>query len=111
MLLRRSRKKHSRDVVCFHFQQWIEKYLKARLAEAGLPIAKIHDLERLLDLILPAEPSWELLRPWLAEASDFAVDIRYPGRSSTPEEARALQRATMHVRATVRLSLGIKAKP
>jgi HEPN domain-containing protein len=48
-LLRRSRKKHSRDLVCFHLQQCIEKYLKARLNEAGIPFPKTHDLERLLD--------------------------------------------------------------
>ncbi len=36
LLLRRSRKKHSRDIVCFHLQQCVEKHLKARLEEAGL---------------------------------------------------------------------------
>jgi hypothetical protein len=48
VMIRRSRKKHSRDIVCFHLQQCVEKYLKGRLEEAGLAIPKIHDLERLL---------------------------------------------------------------
>ena len=41
LTMRRSRKKHSRDIVCFHLQQWIEKYLKARLLEAGIEFPKI----------------------------------------------------------------------
>ena len=56
ILLRRSRKKHARDIVCFHLQQCLEKYLKARLEEVAISYPKTHDLERLLDLVLPVEP-------------------------------------------------------
>ena len=62
LLLRRSRKRGTRDIVCFHFQQCLEKYLKARLGEVGIPFPRTHDLERLLDLILPVEPLWAALR-------------------------------------------------
>ena len=37
------------DAVCFHAQQCVEKYLKARLCEAGERVPKIHDLNALLD--------------------------------------------------------------
>jgi HEPN domain-containing protein len=43
-LVRRSRKKHSRDIVCFHLQQCVEKYLKARLEEAAIVFPRTHDL-------------------------------------------------------------------
>lgn len=43
LLLRRSRRKHSRDIVCFHLQQCVEKYFKARLEEAELWFPKTHD--------------------------------------------------------------------
>lgn len=56
LTMRRSWKKHRRDIVCFHLQQWIEKYLKARLLEAGIEFPKSHDLERLLDLVAHVEP-------------------------------------------------------
>lgn len=36
------------DAVCFHVQQCVEKYFKARLEEASIHIPKTHDLERLL---------------------------------------------------------------
>ena len=63
LLLRKSRKKHSRDIVCFHLQQCVEKYLKARLEEASISFPKIHDLEKLLFLALTIEPAWASMRP------------------------------------------------
>ena len=42
--LNRVRKDPSYDAVCFHCQQIAEKYLKARLEEAGLAFARTHDL-------------------------------------------------------------------
>ena len=52
-----SKKKGTRGLVCFHLQQCLEKYLKARLVEAGLGFPRTHDLERLLDFILLNEPT------------------------------------------------------
>src|SRR5205814_6425866 len=82
LLLRRSRKKHSRDIVCFHLQQCVEKYLKARLEEAGTAYPKTHDLERLLDLAVAVEPTWAVYRPAMATITDYAVEVRYPGRTA-----------------------------
>ena len=107
LLLRRSRKKHSRDIVCFHLQQCVEKYLKARLEEAAVAVAKTHDLEKLLDLLLPVEPLWSTLRPALAAITDYAVEVRYPGRSVGPVEAKELLRDARHIRLLARRSLGL----
>ena len=41
------------DQVCFHCQQAAEKYLKALLEELNQPVPKTHDLELLLDQLLP----------------------------------------------------------
>lgn len=107
LLLRRSRRKHSRDIVCFHLQQCVEKYLKARLEEAGIAHPKTHDLERLLDLALPVEPMWATLRSAFAAITDFAVEVRYPGRSASPSETTALLRTTRRLRGTMRAALGL----
>lgn len=107
MLLRRARKKYSRDIVCFHLQQCVEKYLKARLGEATIAFPRTHDLERLLDLIVPVEPLWATLRPALVAMTDFAVEVRYPGRATSRAEALALVRAATRVRETIRRSLGL----
>jgi HEPN domain-containing protein len=57
----RARTNPNPDAACFHAQQCAEKYLKARLEEAGLAVPKTHNLYALLTLILPIEPSWNAL--------------------------------------------------
>ncbi len=72
----RARKDPSYDGVCFHAQQCAEKYLKARLREADVEAAKVHDLVALLDSLLALEPTWEVFRRDLAHLSVFAVAYR-----------------------------------
>jgi HEPN domain-containing protein len=36
LLVSRSRKKYSRDIICFHLQQCVEEYLRLRLFDAGI---------------------------------------------------------------------------
>lgn len=68
------------DAACFHAQQCAEKYLKARLVEAGIEFSKPHDLGALLDLLVPVEMIWESLRFELDSLTDRAVEVRYPGK-------------------------------
>ena len=58
LLLLHSRKPSRHDPTCFHAQQCVEKYLKGRLTEAGIPFPKTHDLDMLLNLALTIEPRW-----------------------------------------------------
>ena len=64
------------DAVCFHAQQCIEKYLKACLQEESIAFTKTHDLNRLLDLLLPTQPEWEFLYPALYALTVYAVEFR-----------------------------------
>lgn len=59
----RARNRPNFDAACFFAQQCIEKYFKGRLAEAGRPIPKTHDLSVLLDSAVTLEPLWEAARP------------------------------------------------
>ena len=54
--LARPRKKPLWAPLCFHAQQCVEKYLKARLNEASILFHKTHDLEQLLNQALVVEP-------------------------------------------------------
>jgi HEPN domain-containing protein len=90
--LARRRKRQLHNSVCFHCQQCAEKYLKARIEEAGLRIPRSHDLETLLDLLLQAEPLWAALRPALQNLTVFAVDFRYPGNEANKQDAKAAPR-------------------
>ena len=103
----RVRKAPNYDAVCFHAQQCAEKYLKAFLAHHQLPFRLIHDLEVLLEPIIPAHPDFEMIRDLLLLLNDYAVDIRYPGEMATKGEARATVKAMRTVRAFVRLKLGL----
>ena len=84
----RARKRPNYDAACFFAQQCVEKYLKARLVEAGIAFPKTHDLEALLDLVLAVEPHWNFFRSILVDLTAYAVAFRYPGDSATREMAR-----------------------
>jgi HEPN domain-containing protein len=103
----RVRKSPTYDSVCFHAQQCIEKYLKARLIEAGIYFPRIHDLGQLLNLITPVEPLWESFRLAFNRVSYYAVDFRYPGELSTKEDAQEALKICREFRKLARQSLGL----
>jgi len=101
----RVRKNPNYDGICFHYQQCAEKYLKARLCEAGIVFSKTHDLVTLLEQILKVEPNWEIFRKDLAYLSDFAVEFRYPGESADKESAVEAKRLCTYFRKIARSSM------
>lgn len=105
----RARTNPNYDGICFHAQQCAEKYLKARLCEAGIEFAKIHDLVALLEQALAVEPSWESFRLDLAFLSDFAVAFRYPGEAADKESATDARRRCRAFRLTARRALGLES--
>jgi HEPN domain-containing protein len=95
------------DAVCFHSQQCAEKYLKARLNEAKIPFPKTHNLSALLDLLLPIEPSWRVLRLDLQSLNLFAIGYRYPGFFADKKAARKAIVRCRKIRKVCRRSLGL----
>ena len=101
------RKKVLADSVCFHCQQCVEKYLKARLEEAARHVPRTHDCEVLLNDLLSLEPLWAPWRKMLVRISDYAVRLRYPGVSASKAEAKTAVKDCKALRKEVRLSLGL----
>jgi HEPN domain-containing protein len=67
-------------VICFHFQQAAEKYIKGLLSEFDIEFIKTHDLSRLLDLFI--EKGWKVTDDCMNSAlllSEYGVLPRYPG--------------------------------
>ena len=95
-----------RDIVAFHCQQAAEKYLKALLQELSVPFPKTHDLEQLVDLLIPHEPRLKRLRRRLDALTSFAVEYRYPIARATSRQMHAALR-TKQVRTEFRLRLGL----
>ncbi len=94
-----------RDIVCFHCQQAAEKYLKALLQELSLAFPKTHDLEMLVDLLLPADETLRPLRRRLDALTHFAVEYRYPIMRATTRQMRTSLRTMETVRSELRTRL------
>jgi HEPN domain-containing protein len=95
------------SVICFHCQQATEKYLKAMLQETGLPVPRIHNLNDLLLLLLPGDPTLRPLRRGLKSLTRYAVEYRYPGARATARQLEAALRLTQRVRSAIRQRLGV----
>src|ERR1035437_1625587 len=108
--LARPRKQPLWAPVCFHAQQCVEKYLKARLNEASVQFHKTHDLEQLLVQTLVVEPLWSAFRPALKRLSDAAVVPRYPGGVFTRAEGLRAIKTCKAFRREARLGLGLPNK-
>lgn len=87
------------DTVAFHAQQAAEIALKALLTFKHIEFPKVHDLVRLLELVLPHLPGLEEYRPALAEMAGYSVLTRYPDEFFEPgrEEVRRSLRVSEEV--------------
>lgn len=93
------------EVVCFHAQQCVEKYLKALLVLAGIDFPRTHDLEQLTSL-LPPRFHVPLTDGERAELTDYAVGARYPGAGEIPmRDARLAIAIARRVRSKARALL------
>jgi HEPN domain-containing protein len=101
------RKPPLRDTACFHCQQAAEKYLKALLQESGAAIPKIHDLESVLDLLLPHDATLAPLTRILRSLSNYAEDSCDQDMRATTRQMNAALRHTERVRGEVRGRLGL----
>jgi HEPN domain-containing protein len=108
LLILRRRKEALPDAACFFCQQCIEKYLKARLLEAGIAFPRTHDLLQLLNACAQIEPLWSAYAKVVDAMSDYAVDFRYPGHSATLREAKVALKHCRWLRTEVRRALGLK---
>lgn len=103
----RARLRPTYDAACFHAQQCLEKYLKARLNEAWIVINKTHNLSDLLDDVLPAEPNWSVLRAVLTPLTKYAVQYRYPGYKATKVETKSVLKDCREIRRIIRTAFGL----
>ena len=71
------------DIVCFHCQQAVEKYLKGFLVFYDVEFPKTHILEYLIKLCSKVDPVFNTIE--LNELSQFAVRARYPHDRYAPE--------------------------
>ena len=93
------------DTVCFHAQQCVEKYLKARLVYLSIDFPKIHDIGEIVRLFPPS--SKIPLSPIEQEKlTNYAWIGRYPGNWEpvTRQQAEEAASLALKVRTTIRSS-------
>ena len=93
------------DIICFHAQQCIEKFLKAWLQEANIHTPRTHNLGELLNLIVPTLPAWSHWQPDFKIIMAYAVDPRYPGDSRTAGDTHHAVHICTEVRQAIRTQL------
>jgi HEPN domain-containing protein len=101
----RVRKAPNFDAVCFHAQQCAEKYLKAMLQERAAPIPRTHNLEALAKPLFASSPALVALTTDFRTLGAYAVETRYPGRTSDRAIAREALAHCEAIRTSVRKHL------
>ncbi|RJP56061.1 MAG: HEPN domain-containing protein [Deltaproteobacteria bacterium] len=66
------------DIICFHCQQTVEKYLKAFLVYHQIYFTKTHRIMDLLELCATEDSSFKDELEDADNLTDYAVEIRYP---------------------------------
>ena len=104
----RARKAPNYDTVCFHAQQYAEKYLKAVLQANEKHIPKIHNLVELMLLCEEIDSSFEMLRADLVTMERFSVRTRYPGETAEKGDAQSAYAAAGAARKFIRQKLRLE---
>jgi HEPN domain-containing protein len=76
------------DIVCFHCQQAVEKYLKGFLVVHEIDFPRTHILEYLLQLCAAVDDDFNSFN--VNELSQYAVRARYPHDSYAPEKTEVI---------------------
>jgi HEPN domain-containing protein len=94
------------DIVCFHCQQCVEKYLKCLLLFYDVDFPKTHDLRLLLQLA-QKHCSLDIKLSQIIQLNRYAVEGRYPGEWEPIDKKEAVDSIAIAamVRSEVRLIL------
>ena len=95
------------DVICFHTQQCIEKYLKGFLTFHQQDIRRTHDLVSLNAECSRVDPSFDTWEEICEQLTGYAVESRYPDDFAeySAEEAEHAFAAATRFRAFIREKL------
>ena len=94
--------------VCLHSERCAERYLKARLVEAGIAFPEsTRHLVVLLQLCLDLDPEWELYRHHLRTLTTRGFQVDDPQTIMGRDAARECLDLGLEFRAAVRSRLGL----
>ena len=85
------------DILCFHCQQAVEKYLKTYLISKLIKAPKTHDIAILLEICKKIDTEFAVLSD-VSYLSEYAVELRYPDDFYIPDKGeleKAYKKAVM----------------
>ncbi len=96
------------DMVCFHCQQAVEKFLKAYLVSHHIQFPNTHILKDLVKKAMAVDSEFEVILEKAERLSPYAVDIRYPDDFYLPtfEEAIEAYSTAQEVKVLVTKKIG-----
>jgi len=74
------------ELICYHCQQFVEKYLKAFLVSKGQEPPYIHDLAKLASLCEVENTDFGQIKQKCIILTEYGVQPRYPGYMQIIEE-------------------------
>ena len=77
LLLKEMRPQH-REIICYHCEQAVEKYLKGFLVSKNQMPPKTHDLTNICNLCSEQDQNFSSLLPQCSYLKQFGVQPRYP---------------------------------
>ena len=102
------RRKVFTGVVCYHFQQCAEKYIKALIIHKGSAFPKTHDLNALSDISEANGIFIGMNENDLETLSGYAVTARYPSADPSEEDMQEALKLIKTIRKFSRTFLGLK---
>lgn len=66
------------SLICFHFHQAAEKYLKAFIVAKELNFKKTHDLKELVRICAGFDKEFDQLSDLVSELNPYYIETRYP---------------------------------
>ena len=74
------------EIICYHCQQAVEKYIKAYIVSCDEELNKIHDLIELNKICKKHDEDFEQMDIMCSELNNYSVIIRYPFHTLDLEE-------------------------
>ena len=74
------------EIICYHCQQAVEKYIKAYIVSCDEELTKIHDLIELNKICKKYNVKFEAIDKMCSELNNYSVIIRYPFHTLDLEE-------------------------
>jgi HEPN domain-containing protein len=83
-LLKEMRPQH-REIICYHCEQAVEKYLKGYLHSHGIMPPRIHDLEKICAMCSEKDIRFDTIVKECIYITQFATQLRYPHETPITE--------------------------